>query len=456
MNLLTEPWIDVFTLDGPQTLSLAEIVVNRGDIVDVASADPLEDAAILRILMAIDLASEGDPINWLHGTAGKWNLFDTAAPFWQNTQLREHVGERTVSPAVTLSYRYAGNGTVLLDHRHNESQTRLTPVEATRALMMRQQFSVGGIQSFPETIFKIRTGPKITDLKGLKSAKAAIAAPRPFAWIDAGNLADTLIVNRRPGPIGTFHHSWPGGNPGDAPDLGGQADALTWQGRSVLLIPDLDGYVTGISMTDGLRYGEDTDPQLLPHTTFKQKKAGEPFTTWDVHADRPAWRQLLAAYAAIDAPGVLAADLPADGQMRLAGLASFQSRIDGPVTGSLPVPTISRGDVAVLGAGVDDVRKYVVGRVIAGGRVLAPSSTPTSPGAWWKRNMPTDSRMNSDMEPIVRRALTGEITLVDAIGEMYTLADTVVAEFSSTIAQASPIAAAVATTPPAPKKEAVS
>lgn len=224
----------------------------------------------------------------------------------------------------------------------------------------------------------------------------------------------------------------------------------------MLLIPDLDGYVTGISMTDGLHYGEDTDPQLLPHTTFKQKKAGEPFTASDVHADRPAWRQLLAAYAAIDAPGVLAADLPADGQMRLAGLASFQSRIDGPVTGSLPVPTISRGDVAVLAAGVDDVRKYVVGRVIAGGRVVAPSSTPTSPGAWWKRNMPTDSRMNSDMEPIVRRALTGEIALDDAIGEMYALADTVVAEFSSTIAQASPIAAAVATTPPAPKKEAVS
>ena len=452
MNLLTEPWIDVFTVDGPATLSLAEVAAQRGDILDVASSDPLEDAAILRMLMAVDIVSEGDPVGWLASTAGKWELFDDAAPFWQNPQMREHVSERSVSPAVTLPYKFAGNGTVLLDHHHNESQMRLTPAQAARALMMRQQFSVGGIQSFPESIFKIQTPGGI---KGLKSAKAAIASARPFVWIDAGNLADTLIVNRRPGPVGTFRHTWPGGNPGDFPDCGGQADALTWQGRSALLIPDSDGYVTGISMTDGLRYSEDTDPQLLPHTTFKQKKATEPYTAWDVQVDRPAWRQLLTAYADLGAPGVLSDDLPSDGRIRLAGLASYQSRIDGPVTGSLPVPTIARTDVGDLDTGIAEVRKYLVGRIVGAGRIFAPSSTPTTPGAWWKRNMPTDSRLNNDMEPIIQAALTGDIPVPAALDALRAAADIVIGEFAATITQASPVAAVAATTPPAPKKESV-
>ncbi|WP_072691451.1 type I-E CRISPR-associated protein Cse1/CasA [Rhodococcus marinonascens] len=443
MDLLTESWIDVFTVDGPATLSLLELARNLGDVLDIASSDPLEDAAVLRILMAADLAGDGDLVGWLTSTAGKWELFDASAPFGQNPQLREHVGERTVGPAVTLPYRFAGNGAVLLDHHHNESAVRLTPAAAARALLMRQQFSVGGIQPFPETIF------------GLKAAKAAVAASRPLVWIDAGNLADTLAANRRPGPVGAFQHSWPGGKPGHDRDRGGQADALTWHARSMLLVPDSDGYVTGLSITEGLRYGDDTDPQLIPHTSYKRKKKSEPYTAWDVHAARPAWRQLLTAYASIDAPGVLAADLPERGRIRLAGLASYQSRLDGPVTGALPVPQISRTEAGVLDTGIGEARTYLIGRVIAAGRILAPSSTPTSPGAWWKRAMPTDSRLNHDLEPVVRSALTGEITVTDAVDAMRALANLCVDEFAGTLAHRSPVAAVAATTPPAPKKEGV-
>lgn len=435
MNLLTDPWIDVFTVDGPATVSVADAVRDRGDILDVTSGDALEDAAILRMLLAIDLVSDGDPARWLNGTARRWELFGSSDPFWQNSQLREHLSERSVSPVVTLPYRFAGNGSTLLDHHHNESGTRLTPAAAARALLMRQQFSVGGIQPFPESVF------------GVKSAKSAIASPRPFAWVDAGNLADTLVANRRPGPAGTFHHSWPGGRPADTPPPGGQADALTWQSRSILLVPDPDGYVGGVSITEGLRYGESTDPHLVPHTTFTKKKPADPYTAWDVHLSRPPWRQLLTAYASADAPGVFAAELPSNGRIRLAGLAAYQSRIDGPVTGTLPVPLISRACAAELDAAITETRKRLIGRIIAAGRILAPSSGPTSTNAWWKRSMPTTTRLNTDFEPIVRAALTAQTTIADAIAHMRACADTSITEFASTIAAASPTAAAAAMTP---------
>lgn len=441
MDLLKEPWIDVFTVDGPATVSLLELAHNVGDVLDVVSGDPLEDAAILRMLMAVDLVSEGRAVRWLTSTAGKWNLFDETAPFWQNPQLRAHLSEQSVSPAVTLSYRYAGNGSVLLDHHHNETQLRLAPAAAARALMMRQTFSVGGIQPFPEKIF------------GLKSARSAIAASRPFVWIDAGNLADTLVANRRPGAIGEFHHTWPGGRPGRNLPPGGQADALTWQSRSMLLIPDADGHVTGISITEGARYGDVTDPQLIPHTTYTRKKPSDPFTAWDVHVDRPGWRQLLTAYATVDAPGVLAAELPIAARIRLAGLASYQSRIDGPVVGDLPVPHANRQDAATLDAGISELRKRLVGRIVAAGRVRVPSSAPDSAGAWWKRVMPATARLTSDFEPIVRRALEGTVTIDDALAEMDTRITRCVDEFAETIAQSSPIAAVAATTPPATPKE---
>ncbi|MFZ2529768.1 MAG: type I-E CRISPR-associated protein Cse1/CasA [Rhodococcus sp. (in: high G+C Gram-positive bacteria)] len=441
MDLLNEPWIDVFTHDGPATVSLLDLARNLGDIIDVVSGDPLEDAAILRMLMAADLVSDGQIAGWLTETRGAWNLFDSAAPFWQNPQLREHLGDRSIGPAVTLSYRNAGNGSVLLDHHHNETGLRSTPAAAARALMMRQQFSVGGIQPFPEKIY------------GVKSAKAAVAASRPFVWIDAGNLAATLTANRTSGPTGTFHHTWIGGRPGRDGAHGGQADALTWQARSVLLIPDADGYVTGVSITEGSRYGDHTDPHLIPHTTYTRQKKNDPHTAWTVHIDRPGWRQLLTAVADPTAPGVLAADPPAGTRIRLAGLASLKSRIDGPVTGSLPAPHISRADTAALGTAIADTRKYIIGRVIAAGRIAAPSSNPTAPGAWWKRLAPTNTRWNSDVEPVVRRALTGEISIPDAVDALHAHADRYIDEVAAALASTSPAATAAATTPPTTRKE---
>lgn len=442
MDLRTAPWIEVFTVDGPATLGLLEVARNAGDIVDITSGDPLEDASILRLLMAADLVSDGDLPGWLESTAGQWELFDEQAPFWQNPGLREHVGDRTVSPAVTLPYRFAGNGATLLDHHHNECGRRLTPAEAARALIARQQFSVGGIQPFPESIF------------GLKSAKATVAASRPLAWVDAGNLADTLAVNRRPGPVGTFHHSWPAGiRPGQDLPQGGQADALTWQARSMLLVPDSDGYVSGISITEGVRYGEDTDPDRVPHTTYTQKRKSEPYTPRDVHIDRPGWRQLVTAYADGDAPGVLASELPANARIRLTGLASYQSRIDGPVTAALPVPQISRVAAAHLDAAIDDARKYIVGRLIAAGRVIAPAAPVTGSGAWWQHVMPTAARLNGDVEPVVRAALAAELLVSEAADIIRVLAERCVDEFAVGISAASPVAAVAATTAPAPSKE---
>src|SRR5699024_11488038 len=100
-------------------------------IVAVASPDPLDAAPILRLLLAIGLASGGAHDDWLTANKGRFDLFAPEAPFAQMGVLRDHAGEERIwSPAATLPYRTAGNGAVLLDHDHNESGTRLTPAEA--------------------------------------------------------------------------------------------------------------------------------------------------------------------------------------------------------------------------------------------------------------------------------------------------------------------------------------
>lgn len=213
----------------------------------------------------------------------------------------------------------------------------------------------------------------------------------------------------------------------------------------MLLIPDADGYITGFCITEGIRYGDVTDPQDIPHTAYTQAKKGDPPAAWNVHSDRPAWRQLLTAFANAAAPGVLAGELDGGQRIRLAGLASYQSRIDGPVTGSLPLPQIDRTAAARLVDGIAEARKHVSGRLVAAGREMVPSSSPTGSGAWWRRVMPTDTRLNDMFEPVVRCALTGEMTVDEAVDAMRALAAACVDEFAGSLAPADPVAAARAT-----------
>lgn len=437
MDLLLDPWIDVYTVDGPATMGVRDVLLNRGDIVDVISDDPLEDAAILRLLFAAVLVADGDLPRWLHETRDRWRLFDTDAPFWQNPQLRPHLGERTALPAMHLSYRYAANGATLLDHHHNESGLRLTPAAAARALVMRQAFSVGGVQPYPEKIF------------GVKAGHLAVATNRPFAWIDAGNLADTLEVNRRPGPVGTFHHSW-SGTVGTSPGPGGQADALTWQARSILLVPDADGLVAQVSIAEGVRYGRlETNPVLIPHTTFTKKKATDPYTARDVHIDRPAWHQLLTAYADPDAPGVLAGDLarglPDQASLRLAGLASLKSHVDGPVTGHIPIPQISRHEAAELDAAVTVARKQLTSNLIAASEIVTPSAGGST--GWWKHLHPARTQFDLAIAPAVTAAVAGAITIAEARERLATHVAHFAQQAASMISATSPAAAVAATTP---------
>ncbi|WP_245560293.1 type I-E CRISPR-associated protein Cse1/CasA [Nocardia asiatica] len=326
---------------------------------------------------------------------------------------------------MTLPYRYTGNGPVLLDHHHSESGLRLTPAEAARALVMRQQFSVAGIQPVPRTLFSV------------KSATPAVATIRPLVWIDAGNLADTLAANRCPGPTGTFWFSWPAGaQVGQTPPRGGQADALTWQSRSILLIPGPDGDVEGAVIAEGLRYGPDTDPTLVPHTLYRRRDSNAPAAVWQVrHAPRsvwdsvageqiaptmlrPGWWQLLTAWADPAASGVLANSGTAEGRLRLTGLAADRGRIDGPVVAQLPAPRISRADAAVLDAGIATARRRLLIRALAAGRAAAPAADISAAGAWWHNLMPSQTQINACFEPIVSAAVAGELAVSAAVEQL--------------------------------------
>lgn len=356
-SLVEQPWIPVLTDAGMDDRSLATVFA--ADVVDLACGDILEDAAILRLLIAIKIASAAehlDPQQWLRGHEDRFDLFSASYPFGQNPDMARFVDlDRSTRPLSAQSYALAGNGSTAANQFHTLAGVTFSPAAAARLLLMRQAFSVGGIQQWPASAYG----------KDPCSAKTAVCTNRAFVWVDTGRLASTIDVNAQVGsdkPLGTFHFGWP--DPDAHPPVLGQPtgvlDALTWPARSIYLVPA--DPVQEVMICDGLRWPEPKEatthtPQheaeLIPHAVFERKKKTAPHTIQGVHVERVPWRQLLTALAAGQPEGTIMATLatrntsPAGAVFRIAGLGSYQARIDGPVTGSFPVPAAGV-DIAAL------------------------------------------------------------------------------------------------------------
>lgn len=347
-RLTEQPWIPVLTDTGMDHRTLATVFSD--DVLVIATGDPLEDAAIFRLLLAIRIAAgpHGAPQQWAADHADRFDLFSSTHPFGQNPDMARLINlDRVTRPLSAQSYTLAGNGSTTVNQFHTLSGITFSPAAAARLLLMRQAFSVGGIQQFPAAAYG----------KSPLSAKAAVCTNRAFVWIDNGRLASTLDTNAAltyAQPRGTFHFGWP--DPQTPPPItgtpSGVLDALTWPARSIYLVPS--DPVSDIMICDGLRWPESTttpgyDPQheaeLIPHAVFERKTAKAPLTIQGVHTERVPWRQLLTGLATEQPEGsVLAAaranpqTLPQGSVVRIAGLGSYQARIDGPVTGAFPVP----------------------------------------------------------------------------------------------------------------------
>lgn len=422
VNLATDPWIPVLTVRGMETMGLVDVFASADTVVDVATGDPLEDAALMRLLIACDAAAARSNLpaaDWVDAHRHRFGLFDDVAPFGQNADMARFIDDPKAARTIAfISYSFVGNGSTALGDTHNEAGIRLTAAEATRMLLVLHAFAVGGRQSFSQAIY----GPSAM------AAKTAICTNRPFLWVQGYTLAESLELSRiTADPLGEFHFTWPANiTPASTGAPTGILDALTWPSRSMLLLRDGDGMVDRAMCCEGYRWPEvgkgdwtaEVDEWCLPYTTWTKAKPKEPFTIQGVHVDRPAWRQLLTAWSNPDSPGLLG-NSPGHGTFRLIGLGSYQSRIDGPVIGSLPVPVFTRTDGQRLLDSVTEAYKSVASTSGS----LASNMISASTDIWSKS---ATSRMTVGFpvafERIVTDAAIGLITVDDACAAIATVA----------------------------------
>lgn len=276
-NLIDAPWIPCTRQDGARVLvGLREVLEQAQRYRSVESGNPLVDASIVRLLLAILHRVLGPPDRaaWAqHWQAGRWPaeelrsylnrwadrfyLFDDVHPFFQADDPR--VKPKSV---VTLVFSMAsGNNATLFDHHTEEGGASLTPAEAAQALVAAQTFSLAGLSGLPQ---------KFTD--------AACARGVVF-FLEGHNLFETLALNllrydaNHPAPpLCQAEDDRPAWEADDAymPERQvplGYLDYLTWPIRRIRLIPEEgpDGVcVRQFTVGPGLRLSPDLlDPMKL-------------------------------------------------------------------------------------------------------------------------------------------------------------------------------------------------
>ncbi len=440
-SLVSEPWIPVLTRTGMHDRSL--VGVFNDDVVDIATGDDLEDAALTRLLLAVHIAAAdagATPVDWLNDQRGRFDLFDSTEPFWQNPDMARHAAlPGAVRSIISASYRHTGRGSAAVNLWHAASGITYSPADAARLLVVRQQFSVGGIQQFTTAAYG----------KAPISAKTAVATNRPLLWLDTGTtLADSLAHTAAltsPAEPGKFWFTWPAGAaPADTGHPTGILDALTWPARSILLTPPADGTVAGISICDGLRWPEPhTDPahtlqrdaELNPYTAYARKKDTDTYTPQSVHTARPIWRQLAALCADPNNPAASwqPAASAAGARWRLTGLGSYQSAISGPLTGSFPAPR----DPAALAAFLDALtaaatRIASTAGSLAHGVTDADGYTPAIPGT---------TGLEATAAPLAAAVAAGQISSDDAAQKIDAAAAAITTRAYAAVARVRPLAA---------------
>lgn len=339
------------------TTSLHDVVAAPETFRAIADTDPLVTAALWRLMLAIDAAARADAARntatWLADHADDFELFHPRKPFGQNPDMARFLDlPGHAQPAATAGIFTAGRP-MLFDLTHAMRSDPLDGPAAARLLLTRGWLSVGGIQQWKHTAYG----------KAAAQAQAAVGIRRPLLLIHGHTVADTLLYNRIPTvPGDRAYWTWPTGHtPGTDHPITGPLAGLTWPSRSMLLPPDPDGRVSSLLLCDGLRPAG-AGPAHFLHTTWERDKTGTAQPR-PVHLARPVWIQILQALldpAATGSLDALRATEPTDrpaGRIHLTGLASYQSRVDGVVNGSIAIPRIPNEQLRPLLAAVSDVMR---------------------------------------------------------------------------------------------------
>lgn len=362
-NLADNAWVDVLDTTGTHGVNLRELLANLATIRQVATGNPLADAAITQLLLAITLDCQAHQTDnpaerqhrytaWIDEHYDQLNLFDPTRPFAQYAPQKDLDNP---PPINTLFYNFDTADVAFSSYdslTNTTSNATLTPAQAAQLLLVRQRFSVGGIQS--------RAARTIS---GTSSALAALHGNHPIILPRTGSLGEDLQLMAQAAtdsdaPLGTLHLGLDSDAPlGTVLDKPGILDVLTYPSRAMCLFANSDGLVDRAHYAEGMRLkAEHLTPELWSATTWTDGKNGpEPRKA---HLSRPAWQQLLDAYSLDNTPGLLG-HLPAGTRLTLTTMSAYTSRVDGIYHQHATTPTISTEEVKELSRLVAEVRKAV-------------------------------------------------------------------------------------------------
>lgn len=378
-SLLIQPWVKVRLRTGEVCeVSLLELFERAGEIRSLAGELPSQDAAILRMLLAIILGATrpeyrrnhqdcidlwdqwwktGLPIDeistYLDARADRFELFSESTPFMQVADLR------------TASGKASGLGKIIAEvpDGHQYFTTRggahvesLSHAEAARWLVHCQQFDPAGIKTGAVGDDRVKNG------KGYSFGYPAWAGNIGVVILEGDSLAKTLLLNL------PLQHSGPEDLPAwDRPHLtsaadeghpvpAGPADAFTWQSRRIRLFPR-GGFVVDVQISNGDRLAPQNLHELEPMSAWRysknQSKVGHPVLMPVTYSSsRLIWQGLSSLLATSEVEG---------SQARPPGAVGWLASLvdDGVVARGFPVTVRTVGveygsNNSVIDAVVDD------------------------------------------------------------------------------------------------------
>lgn len=273
-NLIDEPWVRVRTLDGlVEERSLRDVLANASGLRGLAGELPTQDAAILRLLLAVILGAtrparpRGDaqalaqwdswwsngaiPMevldSYLASVRGRFELFDPEAPFFQVAGLTTASGRTSGLTKLIADFP---DGHPFFTTRGGEEITSISPAEAARWLVHCQAFDPSGIKTGAVGDSRVKGG------KGYPFGYPAWAGNLGLIIAEGDSLFETLLLNtpwRTSGP--EDRPVWdrlPLGPDVEVPEHlpRGPADLFTWPSRRLRLFT-ADGQVTDVQISNG-------------------------------------------------------------------------------------------------------------------------------------------------------------------------------------------------------------
>lgn len=284
-SLLTEPFLLARTAEGVREIGILEAFTQASSIKGLAGEIPTQEAACLRLLLAILYravhVNVDDPIStwepwwnerrlpiediraYLDQYADRFDLLHPSAPFFQVADLRTGAGSTS---GLGKAIAEVPDGWQFFTTRSGDQATSLSFAEAARWLVHVHAYDYSGIKSGAVGDPRVKGGRGYPLGTGFTGSLGLIVA-------EGSTLTETLLLNLvlrawRPDD----RVPWETPSLTSAPDPAhpypaGPADAATWQSRRARLIHD------GRHVTDMvLSYGDPLGPQ---------NRAGvEPLTAW--------------------------------------------------------------------------------------------------------------------------------------------------------------------------------